>query len=89
MLVRQYRAAVDALVLEIPAGTCDVEGEAPEDDGPARAGRGGRAARRRTGSCSSARWNTPGFCDQHTLIYLATGLSSVPEPARRAWRRAT
>jgi len=23
-------------------------------------------------------WNTPGISDQHTLIYLATGLSSIP-----------
>ena len=23
-------------------------------------------------------WNTPGVSDQHTLIYLATGLSSIP-----------
>ena len=30
-LVRQYRAAVDAMVLEIPAGTRDKEGESPED----------------------------------------------------------
>ena len=30
-LVRQYRAAVDALVLEIPAGTRDKDGEAPEE----------------------------------------------------------
>ena len=42
-LVRQYRAAVDAMVLEIPAGTRDKDGETPEDDGAARAGRGGRA----------------------------------------------
>ena len=30
-LVRQYRAAVDAHVLEIPAGTARRDGEAPED----------------------------------------------------------
>ena len=29
-LVRQYRAAVDRMVLEAPAGTCDVDGEPPE-----------------------------------------------------------
>ena len=29
-LVRQYRAAVDRMVLEVPAGTCDVAGEPPE-----------------------------------------------------------
>ena len=30
VLVRQYRAAVDAMVIEIPAGKRDVAGEAPE-----------------------------------------------------------
>jgi 8-oxo-dGDP phosphatase len=76
-LVRQYRAAVDALVLEIPAGTLDKEGEEPE-----------AAARRELAEeagLEAARWelligtwNTPGVSDQHTRIYLATGLSSIP-----------
>ena len=78
-LVRQYRAAVDALVLEIPAGTLDKDGEEPE-----------AAARRElaeeTGLEAShwellvGAWNSPGFSDQHTLIYLATGL--IPCQAR-------
>ena len=29
-LVRQYRGPIDRELLEIPAGLCDVEGEAPE-----------------------------------------------------------
>jgi 8-oxo-dGDP phosphatase len=76
-LVRQYRAAVDAQVLEIPAGTLDKEGEGPED-----------AARRELAEEAGLEaanwelllgtWNTPGISDQHTLIYLATGLSSIP-----------
>jgi 8-oxo-dGTP pyrophosphatase MutT (NUDIX family) len=76
-LVRQYRAAVDALVLEIPAGTRDKSGEAPED-----------TARRELveeAGLEAAHWelligtwNTPGVSDQHTLIYLATGLTAVP-----------
>jgi 8-oxo-dGDP phosphatase len=76
-LVRQYRAAVDTLVLEIPAGTLDKEGEEPED-----------AARRELAEEAGLEaahwelligtWNTPGVSDQHTLIYLATGLSSIP-----------
>jgi 8-oxo-dGTP pyrophosphatase MutT (NUDIX family) len=76
-LVRQYRAAVDALVLEIPAGTLDKEGEGPED-----------AAKRELAEEAGLEaanwelligtWNTPGISDQHTLIYLATGLSFIP-----------
>ena len=31
VLVRQYRAAIDSMLLEIPAGLLDVDGEAPED----------------------------------------------------------
>jgi ADP-ribose pyrophosphatase len=73
-LVRQYRAAVDALVLEIPAGTLDRADESPE-----------RAARRElaeeTGLEASSFellvrvWNSPGVSDQETAIYLATGLT--------------
>ena len=75
-LVRQYRAAVDALVLEIPAGTRDKDGEEPE-----------ATARRELAEEAGleaadwelliATWNTPGVSDQRTLLYLATGLTSV------------
>ncbi len=75
-LVRQYRAAVDAMVLEIPAGTRDKKGEAPED-----------TARRELveeAGLDAAHWellvgiwNTPGVSDQHTLLYLATELRAV------------
>ena len=73
-LVRQYRAAVDALVLEIPAGTRDRDGETEE-----------QAARRELAEEAGLEaahletligtWNTPGVSDQHTTIFLATGLS--------------
>jgi 8-oxo-dGTP pyrophosphatase MutT (NUDIX family) len=76
-LVRQYRAAVDAMVLEIPAGTRDRDGEAPED-----------TARRELveeAGLEAARWellvsvwNSPGVSDQHTMVYLATDLREVP-----------
>jgi 8-oxo-dGTP pyrophosphatase MutT (NUDIX family) len=75
-LVRQYRAAVDSMVLEIPAGTRDREGEAPED-----------TARRELveeAGLEAAHWelivgvwNSPGVSDQHTVIYLATALREV------------
>jgi ADP-ribose pyrophosphatase len=73
-LVRQYRAAVDRMVLETPAGTRDVDGEAPEDT--AR-----RELAEEAGLLASSMellmgtFNTPGVSDQHTSIFLATGLS--------------
>jgi 8-oxo-dGTP pyrophosphatase MutT (NUDIX family) len=76
-LVRQYRAAVDALVLEIPAGTRDRDGEEPE--ATAR-----RELVEEAGLEASdwellvGTWNTPGISDQYTMIYLATGLSDIP-----------
>jgi 8-oxo-dGTP pyrophosphatase MutT (NUDIX family) len=76
-LVRQYRAAVDDMVLEIPAGTRDKEGEPPEETGRRElAEEAGLEAT--TWELLIGTWNTPGVSDQHTSIYLATGLSSVP-----------
>ena len=86
-LVRQYRAAVDAMVLEIPAGTRDKVGESAED-----------TARRELveeAGLEAAHWevlvgtwNTPGVSDQHTTIFLATGLRPWPA-GPTASRRAT
>ena len=76
-LVRQYRAAVDALVLELPAGTRDKGDEPPETTA--------RRELAEEAGLEAARWeflvgtwNTPGVSDQHTMIFLATGLSACP-----------
>ena len=45
VLVRQYRAAVDRWILEIPAGTRDVDGEPAAETAAPGAGRGGRLPR--------------------------------------------
>lgn len=74
MLVRQYRGAVDRWLLEIPAGTRDVDGESPE----VTAGRElEEEVGVRAGSLEhlATIHNTPGFCDEETLVYLASALS--------------
>jgi 8-oxo-dGTP pyrophosphatase MutT (NUDIX family) len=76
-LVRQYRTAVDRLMLEAPAGTCDVDGE------PRRVTAGRELAEEAGLEAASMEvlletFNTPGISDQFTSIYLATGLTPVP-----------
>jgi 8-oxo-dGTP pyrophosphatase MutT (NUDIX family) len=76
LLVRQYRGPIDRELLEIPAGTRDVDGEPPQTT----AGReleeevGVRAGEIRL---LGTIFNTPGFCDEATLLYLASGLEPV------------
>ena len=73
-LVRQYRAAVDATVLEIPAGTRDKDDESLEATARRElAEEAGLEAAR--WECLIGTWNTPGMSDQQTTIYLATELS--------------
>ena len=80
-LVRQYRAAIDVELLELPAGKRDVEGEEPE-----------LTARRElaeevgmeAGSMVKLAefWNSPGFSDELSMLYLATGLAPCPKSAQ-------
>jgi 8-oxo-dGTP pyrophosphatase MutT (NUDIX family) len=80
VLVRQYRAAVDRWILEIPAGTRDVADEPAEETARRElAEEAGYAADRLTFLAEIL--NTPGFCDESTCVYLATGLRRVA-PAR-------
>jgi ADP-ribose pyrophosphatase len=70
VLIRQYRAAVDRELIEIPAGKTDQDGEAPTE-----------AARREleeeTGWSAidlellGSVYTSPGFCDERVLLYLA------------------
>jgi ADP-ribose pyrophosphatase len=76
LLVRQYRAAVEADMLEIPAGKRDVPGEATEvtaareleEEVGRRAGRWDLLGRF---------YNSPGFCDELSWSYLARDLTKV------------
>jgi 8-oxo-dGTP pyrophosphatase MutT (NUDIX family) len=76
-LVRQYRAALDRYVWEIPAGLRDVDGE-PADE-TAR-----RELVEEAGLSAGALehlvtfHNSPGFADEAVVVYLATSLSPVP-----------
>ncbi|HUZ09965.1 MAG TPA: NUDIX hydrolase [Acidimicrobiales bacterium] len=76
-LVRQFRPALGRSVLEIPAGTCDVDGEPLEETArrelAEEAGLDASGLRR-----LAAVHNSPGYTDQLTTIFLATGLSPCP-----------
>jgi len=80
VLVRQYRAAVDRELLEIPAGKCDVDGEVPEltaareleEEVGMRAGHLLELARF---------YNSPGFCDEHSVAFLALDLEQCESSA--------
>jgi len=78
LLVRQYRKAVEKMLLEIPAG-CVEAGEEPLECAK-------RELEEETGF-SAARWQklsvfytSPGFCTEDMHVYLATEL----RPAKRA-----
>ena len=73
-LVRQFRASVAQVLLEIPAGKLD----SPDED---RLLAARRELREETG-LTAENWvhltdilTSPGFCDEKISIYLATGLS--------------
>jgi ADP-ribose pyrophosphatase len=77
-LVCQYRFALDRMVWEVPAGLRDVEGE-PTELTAARelAEEAGLAAE--TVLHLLTFHNSPGFSDEALVIYLATGLTEVPD----------
>jgi ADP-ribose pyrophosphatase len=76
VLLRQYRAPVDAVLYELPAGKRDVAGEDPAD-----------TARRECVEevgLSPGRltllhtfYNSPGYSDEHSWLYLAEDLTPV------------
>lgn len=78
VLVRQYRAAVERELLEIPAGKRDVPGEAPELTAM-------RELEEEVGFTAAALvplarfYNSVGFSDEHSHVFLATDLRPVPD----------
>ncbi len=77
VLVRQYRAAAGREILEIPAGKRDVEGEPPETAAI-------RELEEEVGFTTgrlvelSRFYNSVGFSDEYSYVYLATDLQPVP-----------
>jgi 8-oxo-dGTP pyrophosphatase MutT (NUDIX family) len=76
LMVRQFRAAAGTDILEVPAGKRDVAGE-PTEQTAARelAEEVGRRAGRL--DLLAQFYNSPGFCDEHTWLYLARDLEEV------------
>jgi 8-oxo-dGTP pyrophosphatase MutT (NUDIX family) len=80
-LVRQYRAPIDSLLLEIPAGIRDVADEPREQTARRElAEEVGLAAEHLEHLISFH--NAPGMSDEVVDVYLATGLSPVDREAQ-------
>lgn len=77
VLVRQYRAALHADLLELPAGKRDVEGEEPEITA-VRELEEEVGLRPRTIEFLTGMHCSVGFCDEYVHIFLATDFESVP-----------
>lgn len=77
VMVRQFRAAVGHELLEIPAGKRDVDGENPEATAARELAEevGKRAANL---ELLARFYNSPGFTDEFSWLYLATDLIDVP-----------
>ena len=81
ILVRQYRAGVEGVLLEIPAGKRDVDGEPVEvtarreleEEVGMRAGRLDKLAEF---------YNSPGFCEEFSFLFLARDLQACAVSAQ-------
>jgi ADP-ribose pyrophosphatase len=83
LMVRQFRAAVDRDLLEVPAGKRDVAGEATEITAARElAEEVGRQAGRL--ELLARFYNSPGFSDELSWLYLAQDLSAVPQDRQGA-----
>jgi ADP-ribose pyrophosphatase len=77
VLLRQFRAAVDAVIFESPAGKRDVPGEDPADTARRECiEEAGFEPGRLT--LLHRFYNTPGYSDEESWLYLAEELTAVP-----------
>jgi 8-oxo-dGTP pyrophosphatase MutT (NUDIX family) len=73
LMVRQWRVATGRDLLEVPAGKRDVDGEPPETTANRELEEEiGYVAGRLDKLCEF--YNSPGFCDEYTHLFLATEL---------------
>lgn len=83
VLLRQFRAAVGDDLLEVPAGKRDVDGEPTEVTAARELGEevGLRAGRM---ELMARFYNSPGFSDELTWLYLARDLEAIPDDRQGA-----
>ncbi|HWE56406.1 MAG TPA: NUDIX hydrolase [Acidimicrobiales bacterium] len=77
LMVRQFRAAIGDDLFEIPAGKRDVDGEPTEETAQRELA---EEVGRRAGRIDllARFYNSPGFTDEFTWLYLARDLVEVP-----------
>jgi ADP-ribose pyrophosphatase len=81
LVVDQYRHPVGRRLLELPAGTLDVEGEEPVD-AAARELAEEADVRADTWEVQLTMYSTPGYSSEAWTIYRATDLTPVPDDER-------
>jgi ADP-ribose pyrophosphatase len=80
LMVTQYRAALDVDLLEIPAGKRDVADEPPETTAARELA---EEVGMRAGYLEKLAefYNSPGFCDEHSFVFLARDLEPTASSA--------
>ena len=79
VLVRQYRHAVGEHLWELPAGLRDADGEPPVETARRELAEEALLAAGRW-SLLATTYNSPGFCDEQVLVYLAEDLTETVRP---------
>jgi len=82
VLIQQYRASIDRMMWEIPAGSVN-DGELP-DAAAARECEEEIGLRPATVRRVRGLYPTPGFCDEELIFYIASDLA--PPPANSPYR---